>query len=81
MQTIHSPKAFTRGRNNPIRPHSTYLNRLNAKLLEEALIERDEWDKIIDANKLKDSRGQRMANPVTGHLRIHPTKGYRFDRF
>lgn len=77
----HSPKAFTRGRNQIKRPHSTYLNRLNANLLEKALKAREDWDRIIDANHLKDAKGQRLANPITSYLRIHPTKGYRSERF
>jgi len=77
----HSPKAFTRGRNQIKRPHSTYLNRLNARLLEKALAAREDWDRIIDANRLTDGKGRRLANPITGYLRIHPTKGYRSERF
>ncbi|MDW9491745.1 hypothetical protein [Sinorhizobium meliloti] len=79
--TIHTPKAFLRGRNGINRPHSTYLNLLNAKFLTEALKEREAWDKTIDANKLTDRKGNRLKNPITKYRQLHATKGYRLHTF
>ena len=79
--TVHTPKAFTRGRNRIERPHSTYLNLLNARLLEAAVKEREEWDRIIDANKLTDRKGRRLENPIRKYRQLHPTKGYRSHWF
>lgn len=79
--TNHTPKAFLRGRNNTRRPVNTYLNLLNAKLLELALKERAAWGKIIKANGLKDSKGRTLANPITKFTQLHPTKGYRTEHF
>ena len=79
--TVHTPKAFTRGRNQIKRPHSTYLNLLNARLLEAALKKREEWDRIISSNKLKDRHGRTLENPVRKYPQLHPTKGYRLTWF
>ncbi|MDW9531949.1 hypothetical protein RWE87_13785 [Sinorhizobium meliloti] len=79
--TIHTPKAFLRGRNNIQRPYSTTLNLLNARLLEAALKEREKFDEVIDANKLTDRKGNRLKNPITKYRQLHATKGYRLHTF
>ncbi|MEQ8308084.1 MAG: hypothetical protein RIA09_16235 [Hoeflea sp.] len=71
----HTPKAFLRGRNQAKRPHSTYLNLRNARLLEAAIRRREEWDQMIKAN------GLTMKNPITHFPYLHPTRGWRTEWF
>lgn len=79
--TTHTPKAFLRGRNQVIRPHNTYLNLLNAKAKELAEAARAYWAKEIKANRLLGRDGEAMSNPIKGWMRLHPTRGYKFERF
>lgn len=69
--TNHTPKAFLRGRNQPKRPVSTYLNLRNARLKEQAERRRKQWDEMIKAN------GLIIPNPITHYRYLHPTRGWR----
>ena len=78
----HSVKAFTRGRNGYQKPTGTgMLKLLNQKLLREAVELRQEWDRHIRSNRLLGFNGQPLANPITKYPYLHPTKGYRTERF
>jgi hypothetical protein len=79
--TIHTPKAFRRGRNQVIRPINTYLNLRNAKLKDDAEKERARWAKDIKANHLVGANGMPLPNPIKGYMQLHPTRGYKFERF
>lgn len=78
---IHTPKAFLRGRNGVVKVPGVWLMKFNRKLKLQAIAEREKWDKAIRANNMVDAKGNLIANPITKFQVLHPTKGFRTERF
>ena len=71
----NNPKSFLRGRTQPLRPDTTWLQRFNASL----------YVKALKAKTAAEEEAKKTGLPVATFFRkypyLHPTRGYKLAWF